>query len=110
MPDIKTSCIHNVGTSDALMWWTSVNVTDNFLGRLDGRQLVVAELLAELRLKQLAGCGVRQLVDKHRVVGHPPLRDLAFEEPEQLVARHVATPLPDNDKHWPLLPFRTRHR
>src|SRR5437762_665179 len=36
-------------------------------------KFVVLHLLAQRELRQLAGGGVRQLVDEHHVVRHPPL-------------------------------------
>src|SRR6185369_6849426 len=53
-------------------------------------KLEVLELLAQGELGELAGGGMRQLVDEDDVVGHPPLGDLALVELEQLGLRHLA--------------------
>src|SRR6185436_12975075 len=45
-------------------------------------KLVVLHLLAQRELGELAGGGMRQLVDEDHVVGHPPLGDLALVELE----------------------------
>ena len=50
--------------------------------RSSGDQPILLELLAQRHLRQLAGRRVRQLVDEHDVVRHPPLGDLAFVECE----------------------------
>src|SRR4051812_23695565 len=51
----------------------------------DAGQHVVAELLAQAQLLQLAGGRVRQLGDDGHVVGDLPLGDLALEEAQQLL-------------------------
>src|SRR5262245_9725161 len=48
-------------------------------------ETIVLELLAQGELGKLAGRGVRKLVHEHHILGHPPLRDLALVELEQLL-------------------------
>src|SRR5690606_26019309 len=52
------------------------------------RQLVVGELLAQLRLEDLAGGAQRDRIDELDVVRRPPLGDLALVEGEQVLARN----------------------
>src|SRR5439155_10385454 len=49
------------------------------------RQHEILEAFAQHRLLNLAGRGVRDLVDENDLVGHPPLGDLAAHEFEDLV-------------------------
>src|ERR1700741_4174537 len=70
---------------------------------------VFLELLPQGQLRELAGRGMRQLVYEHDVVGHPPFRDLALVEPEQLVPRDLLPGLLHRDHDRPLVPFRVAH-
>src|SRR3990172_12549004 len=69
-------------------------------------QLVPLEILAQLGLEQLAGGGVRQLLDEYHVVGQPPLRDLALVEFEQFLARDLGPGFLHHDQQRPFVPFR----
>src|ERR687895_665115 len=67
---------------------------------------VILELLPQSQLRELAGRGMRQLGYEHDVVGHPPLRDFALVEPEELVFRDVLAGLLHRDHDRALVPFR----
>src|SRR5438034_10998293 len=49
------------------------------------RQHEILEAFAQHRLLNLAGRGVRDLVDENDLVGHPPLGDLSAHKFEDLV-------------------------
>src|SRR5688572_13459005 len=70
---------------------------------------VILELLAQRELGELAGRSVRQLGHEHHVVGHPPFRDLAFVEAQQLVFRDVLAGLLHRHHDRALVPFRMMH-
>src|SRR5260221_4287746 len=72
-------------------------------------KFVVLELLPQSQLGELAGRGMRQLVDEQHVVGHPPLGDLALVELQQLALRHLAAGLLHRDDDRPLVPLRMLH-
>src|SRR5262245_40500476 len=74
------------------------------LGGRGGRQDVVLEALAQRGLLDLAGSGMRDLVDHDHVVGHPPLRDLALQEAEQLVLGRGLVLLEHDDEQRTLVP------
>src|SRR6516225_3798312 len=69
------------------------------------RQDEVLESLPQRRLLDLAGGGMRNLVDKNNLVRHPPARDLALHERQDLVACRRDVLFEDDDQQWPLVPF-----
>src|ERR1700737_4343488 len=77
------------------------------LRRRGGRQYVIPEALAQGDLLDLAGSGMGDLVDDHHVVGHPPLGDLALQEPEQLLLGRRLLFLKHDHKQRPLAPPRS---
>src|SRR6185503_13234650 len=70
---------------------------------------VILELLPQGQLRELAGRGMRQLVHEHDVVGHPPLRNLAFVEAQQLVLRDLLPQLLHRHHDRALVPLRVAH-
>src|SRR5438128_1638555 len=70
-----------------------------------GRQRIVPEALAQRDLLDLAGGGVRDLVDESDVVRHPPLGDLALHEAEDLVLARPLILLQHDHEQRPLVPF-----
>src|SRR5690606_11415209 len=78
-------------------------------GRLSRRQLIVLELLAQRRLLDLAGRGMRDFIDEGDVVRQPPLGDLALYEGKQLLARGLLAVLRHNDEQGALVPFGMAH-
>src|SRR5690606_8106522 len=77
--------------------------------RSGGGELVLGELLAQLRLEDLAGGPERDRLDELDVVGRPPLRDLALVVGDQLLARHLRAGLAHHDQQGALVPLRMRH-
>src|SRR5687768_789262 len=67
---------------------------------------IVLQLLAQRELGELAGRGMRQLGDEQHVVGHPPLRDFAVVEAQQLIFRHFLAGLLHRHDDRPLVPLR----
>src|SRR5262245_54565422 len=49
------------------------------------RQHEILETLTQHRLLDLSRCGMGDIVDEDHVIGHPPVRDLAAHELEQLL-------------------------
>src|SRR6185436_13991013 len=70
---------------------------------------VILELLPQGELGELAGRGMRQLVHEHDVVRHPPLRDLAFVEAQELVLRDLLSRLLRRHHDRALVPLGVVH-
>src|SRR5688500_7083009 len=70
---------------------------------------IILELLAQRELGELARGRVGQLVHEDHVVRHPPLRDLALVETQQLVPGDVLPRLFDGDDDRALVPLRVAH-
>src|SRR5690606_35620144 len=64
------------------------------------------KLLAQRQLADLAGSRVRDLVEEHHVVGHPPRRNLAPQELQNLGPGDRAACPAHGDEQGPLAPFR----
>src|ERR1700757_889385 len=73
------------------------------------RKTIALELLAQRGLQDLAGGGMGDAVDEGDVVGHPPLCDLAFHEPEDVFAARLLALLELHDQKRPLVPFGMMH-
>src|SRR5947209_20191371 len=69
------------------------------------RQHEILEAFAQHRLLNLAGRGVRDLVDENDLVGHPPLGDLAAHEFEDLVLGRRLILFDNGHEQRPLVPF-----
>src|SRR6478672_12735797 len=70
------------------------------------RKTVALELVAQRGFQDLAGRGVRNALDKDDVVRHPPFRDLAIHESQDVLARGLLALLELHDQKRPLIPFR----
>src|SRR6266702_1442160 len=70
------------------------------------REAVALELVAQLGFQDLAGRGVRDALDEGDVIGHPPFRDLAFHEFQDLLARCALALLELHDQKRTLVPLR----
>src|SRR6185312_10284306 len=69
------------------------------------REAVVLELVAQRGLQDLARGRVRDAVDEGDVVGHPPFRDLAVHELQDVLAARLLALLELNDQQRTLVPF-----
>src|SRR3954454_1315238 len=70
------------------------------------REPVGLKLLAQRCLEDFSGRGMRNAVDEHDVVGHPPLGDLAIHELQDVLPRGALALLELHDQQRTLVPFR----
>src|SRR5437879_3800629 len=71
-----------------------------------GWQRIVAIFFPQRPFGELAGRGMRKLVDEHDVVGNPPLRSLPAIEIEQRLASQLTALFAHDEQQGPLIPFR----
>src|SRR5215472_14662945 len=69
------------------------------------RQHVIPELFPQRDFLNLSGSGVRNLVHEHDVVRHPPARDLAAHECQDVLAGRALSLLHHHDQKRPLVPL-----
>src|SRR5712671_514404 len=69
------------------------------------RKTIGLELVAQRGFEDLAGRGVRNAVDEHDVVRHPPFGDLAFHEFQDVLAGRGLALLELHDQKRTLVPF-----
>src|SRR5258708_8570460 len=74
--------------------------------RRRSRETVGLELVAQRGLEDLSGRGVRDGVDEHDVVRHPPFGDLAVHGFQDVLARRPRALLELHDQKRTLVPFR----
>src|SRR6478672_2286455 len=74
--------------------------------RRDGTgQNEILEPFPQHGLENFAGGCVRNLVDENDLIGHPPARDLALHEPQDLVPGRCLILLENDDEERPFVPF-----
>src|ERR1700694_6340587 len=73
------------------------------------RETVGLELVAQRGLQDLARRGVRNGIDEHDVVGHPPFGDLAVHEFQDVLTRCILPLLELHDQKRTLVPFGMGH-
>ena len=78
--------------------------------RRDGTgQNEILEPFPQHGLENFAGGCVRNLVDENDLIGHPPARDLALHEPQNLVPGRCLILLENDDEERPFVPFGMLH-
>src|SRR3954447_22800541 len=76
------------------------------LSRGDGTgQNEILEPFPQHGLENFAGGRMRNLVDENDFIGHPPARDLALHEPQDLVSARCLILLENDDEEGTFVPF-----
>src|SRR5262249_10845292 len=73
------------------------------------RKTVALELVGQCGFQDLSGRSMRDAFDEDDVVRHPPFRDLAVHELQDLLAARLRARLELHDQERALVPFRMVH-